>query len=590
MSSNNKTGLSTKAAALAVVFLVIGVVAGYVVGGVAPSNVATITLTTTTTVGTRETVTQTVTQLQTATQTQTTTVTQTVTQVATTTPEAKPAKFKDTITIGTTERLQTTLDPANAVGWFAVNILYNVGRGLVSYETGTDRVIPEIATSWTISPDGKEYIFYLRKDAKFSNGNPVTAKTFEYSLRRAIELKGPPTFFITQVVDKPEDVKALDDYTLQIKLKYPFAPFLSMLAISAAPCYPVDPTIVKQNEFYTGEYIGPGPYQIAEHERDVMIKLTPNPYYYGEPPKTPTIIIKQYRDPSAMALALRTKEIDLVIRGGLTPSDINLFKQNPDFVVEEAPLVQMRGLMLNTALPPLNDIRVRQAIAYAVNRSEIVNGVFQGTVLPLYSLIPRGISGGVNYFQYIYGDANIEAAKRLLRDAGYSETNKAKIELTFDGVRYGVTEHNTATIIKKQLEATGLIEVKLNPVETAKFTQLYLGNPYPGLIQAFLYGWWADYLDPDDYIWTFYESSFSALIGTYVNSTAIEPLLIKQRSLYNFEERLPLIIEIQKLGAEYCPTVPLWQPTQIAAYIKGLQGIVLGPDGSFRFWTYSLPA
>ncbi|MEM3404666.1 MAG: ABC transporter substrate-binding protein [Nitrososphaeria archaeon] len=583
MYSKSKLGISTPAAAVAIVLLIVGVAVGYLTGSAMQPSATTVTSTVTSTVGTRETVTltQTTTQLQ--------TVTQTVTQVTTTTP-TEVKKLKDTITIGTTERLQTTLDPANAVGWFAVNILYNVGRGLVSYEAGTDKIVPEIATSWTISPDGTEYIFNLRKDVKFSNGHPVTAKTFEFSLRRAIELKGPPTFFIRQVVDKPEDVTALDDYTLRIKLKYPFAPFLSMLAISAAPTYPVDPSVVKPNEFYTGIYIGPGPYQIAEHVQDVMIRLTPNPYYYGEPPATPNIIIKQYRDPSAMALALRTKEIDLVMRGGLTPSDINVFKQNPDFEVKEAPLVQMRGLMLNTALPPLNDIKVRQAIAYALDRSEIVDGVFQGTVLPLYSIIPRGISGGVNYFHYIYGEGNIESAKKLLREAGYSETNKATIEITYDGVRYGVTEHNTATIIKKQLEATGLIEVKLNPVETAKFTQLYLGNPYPGLIQSFLYGWWADYLDPDDYIWTFYQSSFSALIGTYVNNTAIEPLLIKQRSLLNFEERFPLIIEVQKLGAEHCSTIPLWQPTQIAIHIKGLEGVVLGPDGSFRFWTYSLPA
>jgi len=585
---------TTVAAVISVVLLIIGVVAGYFAGSAgAPSVTTTVTGPTTTVTGPTTTLTTTKTVEAGAPTTVTSTVTTTKTVTSTTTATAEPTKltqYKDKIRIGTALRIETTMDPANAIGYMAVNILYNVGAGLVRYKAGTSEIEPDIASKWTISEDGTVYTFTLRQDAKFSNGNPVTAKTFEYSWRRALKLKGAPTFFMGLVIEKPEDVKAIDDYTLQVKLKHPFAPFLSLIAISAAPSYPVDPTVVSENDFYQGIYIGPGPYQISKYERDIMMLLTPNPYYFGPKPATPNIEIRWFSDSSALALALRNKDIDVVLRGGLSPSEITMFMQNPDFTVDMAVLVQNRMLMLNTAQPPFTDKRVRQAVAYAVDRRSIVETVFQNTVFPLYSQIPRGISGGANYFKSIYGDGNIEKAKELLRAAGYSESNKMKFELTYDAQSYGVTEMNVAVLFKQQIEATGMAEVKLNPVDAAKFTELYVFQPYPGLLQAFIFGWWADYLDADDYLYCFYNSYWAGILGVYLNNTRIDQLLEEQRKLVDFEDRLPLLVEIQKLGAEEASSVPLWQPRQEAVYIKGVEGVVLSPDGGSRYWLIRMPS
>ena len=581
MLKSSSALINSTGAIIAIVLLVVGVGVGYFVGGAgAPATPITAiqTTTETKTVGPGETVTVTSTSTSTTTNTATRTVTKptTITTTKTAEPTAPPAKYKDTITIGTVERIKTGLDPANAVGWMAVNTILNVGAGLVRYEPGTSDVIPDLATGWTISGDGKTYTFSLRDDAKFSNGNQVTAKTFEFSWRRALTLKGPPTFFLGLVVEGPDSVRAVDDYTFEVNLMHPFAPFLSLVAISAAPTYPVDPSVVSADEFDEGVYIGAGPYQITNYVRDVSMMLTPNPHYFGEKPRTEKVVIETLSDSSALALSLRTKEIDMTLRGGISPSDVATFEENPEFEVREPPVAFLRMLNLNTQLPPFDDVRTRRAVAAAIDRAEIVDTVFQGKVKELYTIVPRGIPGGISYFKTIYGDRNLEESKRLLGEAGYSSSNKMRMDLYYDVTQYGNMEKNVATVLKLQIERTGMVDVVLNPVESAKLSSLVVFVEKPGTVPSWLYGWWADYLDPDDYLYSFYGAFFSGILCIWVEDENMENLLNKERALVDFESRLPILAEIQELGAELATTIPLWQINHQALTVKGVEGIALG--------------
>ncbi len=194
---------------------------------------------------------------------------------------------------------------------------------------------------------------------------------------------------------------------------------------------------------------GVGPYKIAKWVRDQELILEPNPYFFGEKPKTEKIVVRFYQDATTLRLAIEKGEIDIAWRT-LAPVDIKSLKQNANLKVIEVPGAFIRYLVLNgnesTNYPTKNKL-VRQAIAAAIDRNDIAQRVYLGSVEPLYSLIPKGMWGHIDVFKTKYGDGNIELAKQLL--SGYSETNKVKIELWWTPTHYGDTEKDLAQVLKE---------------------------------------------------------------------------------------------------------------------------------------------
>ncbi|MEO2152693.1 MAG: ABC transporter substrate-binding protein, partial [Thermococcus sp.] len=340
---------------------------------------------------------------------------------------------KDTIIIGVTDKV-TDLDPANAYDFYTWEVLNNVMEGLVKYKPGTLEIEPALAESWEVNKDSTVWTFHLRKDAKFADGTPLTAKDVVRSINRVMTIKGDPSWLVTSFVEK---VEAKDDYTVVFYLKHPTAYFLALL--TTPPYFPVSPKYDNDKIDSDATYGGVGPYKIVKWVRDQELVLEANPYYYGEKPKTKKIIIKFYNDASTMRLALQNGEIDVAWRT-LRPTDIKSLKESGKFNVIEVPGGFIRYVCLNTKIDPTKEVKVRQALAAAVDRNEISKIVYQGTVEPLYSLIPNGMWSHLDVFKEKYGDGNIELAKKLLSEAGYSEGNPVEIQLWYTPTHYGDTE------------------------------------------------------------------------------------------------------------------------------------------------------
>ncbi len=561
-------GLSTSYVILGIILIIIVAVAGYYAGISTGKGTQVATTTVIRTVTQTKTITETP-GATTTTQTTTTTPTQTTTSTPTTTTPAKETK----IVIGVTDKV-TDLDPANAYDFYTWEVLSNIMDGLVKYKPGTTQIVPAIAERWEVKDNGKVWIFYLRKDVRFADGTPLTARDVVRSIERVMRINGDPAWLVTSFVDK---VEALDNYTVKFTLKKPVSYFLALVA--TPPYFPVSPAYNPNQVDSDQTAGGAGPYKIVKWVRDQELILEANPYYYGEKPKIQKVIIRFYKDATTLRLAIENGEIDIAWRT-LRPIDIESLKKDPNLQVIEVPGAFIRYMILNCQMNPTNNKLVRQAIAAAIDRNDIAQRVFMGTVEPLYTLIPIGMWSHIDVFKEKYGDGNIELAKQLLAKAGYNENNKLKLELWYTPTHYGDTEADLAQVLKEQLEATGVIEVT---IKSAEWTT-YLDYTRKGMLMISLYGWYPDYIDPDDYLTPFLHSGANSWTGSGYSNPEVDKLLDEAAVKTNQTERAKYYEQVQKILAEDVPIIPLIQGKLFMVAKKNVGGIILDPTMLFRYY------
>lgn len=490
-----------------------------------------------------------------------------------------PKRIKDTLVIGTTDSVQTTLDPAEAYDYLGVNIIQNLGEGLFAYEPGTANIVNRLAVSYTVSQDRKTWEIKIRTDAKFQDGSPLTAQDVVWSWERTIKLNQDPAFLIADLIEHAE---AVDRSTIRVHLKEPFEETYVKALLSTWVAFPVNPKtspmeVVKPPK--TLDMIGP--YVLQEWRPGEYMVLKANPNYYGEKPKTPTVIIRFYKDPQSLRLAVERGEIDVAFRT-LSPADVKDLLNNPRLQVVSGPgIAPIRYMVFNVNKEPFNNKLVRQAIAYLVDRNAIVNTVYMGRFAqPLYSMVPIGFLGHKDSFKEIYGDKpNVERAKQLLRQAGFSETNKLKMELWYTPIRYTPAEGDIASILKQNLEASGMIEVELKSADWATYRTLFREEK----IAVWLLGWFPDFLDSDNYVRPFYHSKANGWLHVNYANPEVDRL-IEQQVLQPTSERLRTLARIQDIVAEDAPIIPLWQEGQYAVAQPNVKGIVLDVSQIFRYY------
>jgi len=483
-------------------------------------------------------------------------------------------KLATQLIIGVTDKV-TDLDPANAYDFYTWEVLNNVMEGLVKYKPGTLDIEPGLAKSWDVNNDSTVWTFHLRQGLKFDDGTPFTAQDVVRSINRVMTIKGDPSWLVTSFVDH---VEAKDDYTVVFYLKHPTAYFLSLL--TTPPYFPVSPKYDNDKIDSDATYGGIGPYKITKWVRDQELVLEANPYYYGPKPKTEKIIVKFYNDASTMRLALQNGEIDIAWRT-LRPTDIKSLKQDSKVNVIEVPGAFIRYVCLNTKIDPTNKVKVRQALAAAVNRPEIASVVFQDTVEPLYSLIPNGMWSHKDVFKTAYGDGNLDLAKKLLQEAGYSESNPLKITLWYTPTHYGDTEASLAQVLKSEWEKTGMIQVTIKSAEWNTYTDY----ARKGQMMVYLLGWYPDYLDPDDYTTPFLDGDANGWAGTGYNNTQMNTILRKAQTITDQNQRASLYEQAQDILAQDVPYIPLIQGKLFVVTQKNVKGVIIGPDMIFHYAT-----
>lgn len=479
-----------------------------------------------------------------------------------------------------------TIDPADSYETAGVELIYNLGDTLYAYAPGTTELKPHLATEMpTISDDGLTYTIALRDDVVFHDGTPFDAEAMKFSLDRFMQNGGKPAFLLSDIV---ENVEASGDLELTVTLKQPFSAFTAILAYAGICAVSPEAYTIGEGEFLPNEFVGTGPYKLAEYGSDT-IRLDANPDYWGEEPSNEGVDIQVYKDNTANVFnAFKTGAADLTYRG-LDPDQVATLLKDAEgdaWQAIAAPGASINYIALNQDQTPLDQPEVRQAIAYLIDRQLIVDRVFQGQAEPLYSLVPTAFT---DYhqpaFETAYGEPDPEKAKELLAEAGFTPENPAEIEVWHpsSSTQRQLVAQTLQALAKEQLD--GAIAFEVRTVDGATFFKNIKDGVYP----TSLVGWYPDFLDPDNFVHPLLSCTegsesdgclkgASQNQGAFYYSDRMNELIEQQRQETDPAVRQELFAEIQTLLAEDIPYIPLWQTTEYVFAQNGLEGIDMNPS------------
>ena len=510
---------------------------------------------------------------------------------------------KDTLIMGTTDSVETCLDPARAYDYFGWEIVQSLGCPLVEYKAGAtgaaSDLVPSLATSWNSSADGLQWTFNLRQGVKYDNVTEFTADDVKYTFDRGIGITDPDGAFVgIGYGDIIQNVTVVSKYVVQFNLKIPFAAFLSLMACQAS--YIVDPkyapmagsswnvsdvVVYKDGDARGSNPMGLGPYTLTKWTRvagkDTELDLTANTNYWNAGsgyPKTKNIVIKFYADASDLALAITSGDVDIAFRQ-LASTDITNMMSNTNLHVWTGTGAFIQYLCMQEKYAPFNNAQIRQAVAAAINRTDLVQTVFQGQAQPLYSLIPNGMFGHTDAFQTL-GDANYTYTKQVLAQYGYNENNKLTFTLWYETSGHYPQSAQQALVLKSSLEASGVISVTLQGLDWAAYHNARTGET----MQAYIMGWYPDYIDPDDYIQPFLQSAGDSWLHENYANSQMDQLVQWARANTTTATRESLYGQIQNLMVQDCPIVPLYQSTAYAVTKTNVQGVYLDITQDWRHW------
>jgi len=403
-----------------------------------------------------------------------------------------------------------TLDPHHALGVPASHILRDLFEGLTA-EAADGEIIPGAALRWNISRDARTYTFYLRRDMTWSNGEPLTAEDFVYSLRRALDMETASSAArnLMPILNAREvlagelpvgelGINLLDEYTMQITLTGPTPYFLGLLASPVA--FPVNRANVEAfgDQFSKGgQLVSNGAYKLMSWAPRVSIELEKNPNYHD----ADTVLIERVtylptEDQSTEVKQFRSGEIDWTSE---VPN--NQFKWLQKYYPDELVVSPWMGsyfLGFNlTREPFIDNPSLRLALSLAIDREIITEKVTQFGEQPSFALVPPGIDGYVpfspEYADWPQEERAFEAA-RLYEQAGYSEENPLKIE-----IRFNTSDNNKkiALAVASMWKQTLGIHVTLVNEEFRVFLQ---NREQKVITQVFRAGWISDYNDPYSFL------------------------------------------------------------------------------------------
>lgn len=342
------------------------------------------------------------------------------------------------ITIGIAQDMNTMV-PATVNGAGTKEILFNIYEGLYKPDN-EGNLIPAVASDYTKSEDGLTYTFTLRDGVLFHNGNPVTVEDIKYSIDKCAGTEtGEPLLSAFSIV---KNVEIVDDKTVAIHLYDVDPDFLAKMATVEASIVPADIEDLEK------EPTGTGPYMFVSRSLQENLVLKKFDAYWGTPANIENVTCKVLADPDSIVMNLEGGAVDFVAR--VTSLQAN--ELSDKFYIDEGTMNLVQALFLNNGVKPFDDVRVRQALCYAVNKQEIMDFVSDGKGTPIASNIYPAFG---KYYMDELNDVytqNIEKAKELLAEAGYADGFSFKIT-----VPSNYQQHiDTATVLAEQFKAIGV--------------------------------------------------------------------------------------------------------------------------------------
>ena len=472
-----------------------------------------------------------------------------------------------------------TLDPAVSGEMISHEYIQQIFGGLVRLDDNLEPA-PDIAERWEISGDGRTYTFYLRKDVKFQDGRQVTADDVRYSLERACD---PATGSLTaatylgDIVGVKEviagqakeisGVKVVDDYTIQITIDTPKSYFLSKMT------YPVA-FVVDRNEAESGgewwrQPNGTGPFQLKEWQKENLLVLEKNKYYYGEKAGVDSVAFKLWG-----GVPMNLYEV-----GDIDVADVDInyvdkvtdksgqFYQELDIVPE----LSFSYIGFDHTKPPFDDVNIRRAFSMALDKDKLVSLTFKDTMQRADGILPPGIPG---FNQNLVGlKFDVAKAKELIASSKYgSVAGLPPITITTMGWG-GLISQSLEAIVHEWRQNLG-VEVKVRQLEPQRF--LYrLKEEKDGM---YYMGWVADYPHPQNFLEILFKTGEDNNAGEYSNPE-VDALLKEAGMELGFDRSLALYQGVEQKLVDDAACIPLWFPRNYYLVKPYVSGYELNPMG-----------
>lgn len=473
------------------------------------------------------------------------------------------AEKKDTLTIAQSAD-PVSLDPYGTTDTPAIRVANCIFETLVKLDDDGN-IAPSLAESWEIVDDCT-YVFKLRKGVKFHNGEELKASDVAFSFSKIAE--SPHASSIRATIDFANS-KVIDDYTFEMKMTEPFGPILNHLG------HPVMAIVNEKAYTEAGDAVGQkpvgtGPYKFVSWDAGDSIALAENEEYWGEAPAIPNVLWRTIPEVATRSIEVEAGGVDIAV--DIQATDIPRLEKADGVKVFKNVAASVNFIGLNTTMKPYDDVRVRQAINYAIDKEAIYNVVYQGTgtvaEAPMSSVV-WAFNDKLPKHEY-----NVEKAKKLLAEAGYPDG--FKMVMTTDESQQ---RQDTAEMVQSQLAAVG-IQVEIRPLERTT----YISEVCAGNLEAFSLGWSSDTGDPDYALYASFHSSQHGEGGnmSFYTNPEVDKLLEIGRTSTDQEERKAAYMKAQEIVWEEVPCIFLQCPEDLYAYNANLKNFGVYFDGDLR--------
>ena len=513
-------------------------------------------------------------------------------------PAPAPAKKDRQVAVIAISTNPVTLDPGATASGVDATIFYGtIYESLTGWNADSFSVRPGLAESWDASPDGKEWTFHLRKGVKFHDGTPFNADAVKFNFDRQLDPKHPNAPKEAPMGDftlgSVQAVKVVDDNTVKLTLKFGYAPLLANLTIFNLGI--ASPTAIKK---YGADYyknpVGTGPFKFESWQPDVAVNLVRNDQWWDA--EGPSKVQYPYTKPGndkrpyldgivyklIPQLNVQTEEL---VKGNvhwlynISTDDIARLQKEPTIAASQGDVVGTGTgyLGFNVTQKPFDNLKLRQAVAMAIDKASLGKNLYGGWFVPAKSLImPPMLGYPKDMKDWPYDPA---AAKKLLGDAGYPGGLTVDFYTHSNPRSTNPKAAKLAEALQPMLAAIG-ITTNIKVLEWPAY-QAALKDGTPGM---FTLGWGSDNYDPDNTDW-FLLSSKNIPAGnrTRYNNPKVDELLDKAQQLGDPNERAKLYQQVEQIVHDEVPLIPLVHTLSAGVWSKNLKGVAKVQQ-NFAYW------
>ncbi len=474
-----------------------------------------------------------------------------------------------------------TLDPQKTGTAAAAAILQYVGDELIALSP-QDKIVPDLASSYSVSRDGLTYSFVLRRDVTFQDGTPLDAAAYVATFKRLLD---PASKAVVQAgrLGQVAAVTRTGAYTFAIRLAKPYVFFLYQLTDSNF--IPLSPTALKaEGDGFGRKPVSTGPWEVQQWQTGSQIVLVRNPHYHwgpsfvrSGPPTIGTLVFRILVNDAPATNALQAGEIDEL--ASVPTASVPRIQAAGQYTILKALSLGARFMEFNVTQPPFDDIRVRKAINYAINRQAVVQIALNGLGIPLYGVLAPPMYGywpGITSYGYAY---NPRKALALLAQAGYTkkgdvlQKNGKPLAFTLLSSQGDPSFPKAALVIQDQLKGLG---ITVN-IQTQEFVT-EIATVHKGKTQADLLGY--NYPIPDIfYIWFHSSQIGTGFADSFYRDPTLDALIVRMRGTVDAASRQALVIQLEKYVSDQALWGTAWDGYTYTALQPRVKGAFLDPRG-----------